>query len=145
MNGPTIPLLGRIAPWPMGPSAQPDGPRVSGRPGVPLPGEPGGPIPVYESHRYAWFRGENVVPVNNGSSTLVLPQTDALRNMLLIRNSSATANLYISFGTQATLNSPLYLTPNQMVLFDTGVPQDDVYAYGDAASAQITIGLSTFM
>lgn len=145
MNSPLLPLMGPMGAWPMGPSAQPDGPRADGRPGVPQPGEPGGPVPVNDAHRYAFLRGEIVAAVNNGSSLLILAQNDVRRNMMLVRNSSATANLYISFGTQATLNSPLYLTPNQMVLFDTVVPQDDVYAYGDAAGAQITLAFSTFL
>ena len=144
MQGPFAPLLGFRAPWPMGPSAQPNGPRVGGLPTPPQPGEPGGAVMVFDAHRYAWFRGDQVVAVNNAADTLVLPQSDPLRNMLLIRNSSATANLYISFGKQADLNSPLYLTPNQMVLFDTGVPQDDVHAYADAAAGQISIAFSTY-
>lgn len=143
-NPPGVPLLGRISPWPMGPSSLPDGPNFNPRPQQAPPGTPGGPVPVFDAHRYAYLRGEIVMAVpTTAGGVLVLAAPDVLRNTLMIRNSSATANLYIAFGTQATVNSILYLTPNQIVLFDTVVPQDDVWALGDAAAAQITLAFST--
>lgn len=144
MSTPPLSLLGPLIPWPMGPSAIPDTP-LDPRPREPLPGSPGGPVAVNDAHRYANLRGEVVVSVpTTAGGSLVLVAPDVRRNMLFIRNSSATANLYIAFGLQASTNSILYLTPNQMVLFDTVVPQDDIWAIADAASAQITIAFSTF-
>lgn len=144
MSSPPVSLLGPLIPWPMGPSSLPDYPQDP-RPREPLPGQPGGPVAVNDAHRYANLRGELVaaVPTTAGGS-LILAAPDVRRNMLFIRNSSATANLFISFGIQASAASVLYLTPNQMVLFDTVVPQDDMWALADAASGQITVAFSTF-
>lgn len=143
---PVVPLLGPILPWPMGPSALPDTPRgPSLRPRQPLPGEPGGPVAVNDAHRYAELRGEVVVAVpTTAGGVLVLAAPDVRRNMVMIRNSSATANLYLSFGIQPTTASILYLTPNQIVLFDTVVPQDDIWALADAAGGQVSLAFSTF-
>ena len=89
---------------------------------------------VRDPHHVAWVN-EFSSAVNNGSSSIVLPEADGIRNILMLRNASATANIYISFGRQASTLSPLVLAPGDVVLFDTVCPQNDVNAYGDAASA----------
>ena len=99
--------------------------------------------PVWEEHRYARTGGSQYFSVPNGSSSLILPQGNGLRNFLMMRNSSATANVYVDFGNNASLNTVLRLTANQIVLFDTVVPQEDIYAYGDAASAFLSIIVSS--
>lgn len=103
---------------------------------------------VFEAHRYARIV-EFVSPVAVAGSALlqspIIGQSDALRNMLMLRNSSATANIYVSFGVPASLNSLIRLTPNTILLMDTVVPQDDIYAFADAASGFVVIGFSTIV
>ena len=65
------------------------------------------------------------------------------RNFLLLRNASATANIYVGFGGPATVNSTLRIAPNTVVLFDTVVPQSDLYAYADAAAGLLAYTYST--
>ena len=101
------------------------------------------PTVVYDPHRYAKFSGEQFVRVSNSApGTLILPAPDTRRNALILRNISATANIYVAFGSNATSSSALYLTPKTMILFDTVVPQDDVFAIADAASASIVVAQS---
>lgn len=101
-----------------------------------------GVIPIFDAHHYGKFNGSNPVSVPNGSSLLVLAEPTGLRNMLMFRNASAVANIYLDFGTDAGLFSTVRLTPNTMLLYDTVVPQDDVYAYADAASAVLSYSFS---
>jgi hypothetical protein len=133
-------VMGPLVPWTTGPSSQPDGPRQT----RPAPaGTPAGPVPIQDAHRYADVRGDLVTTVpQTAGGVLVLSAPDTLRNFLAIRNSSTTANLYLSFGNQATTNSTFRLTPNQIMLLDTVVPQDDLYAVADDTDGQISVAFS---
>ena len=62
--------------------------------------------------------------------------------MLLLRNSSAAANIYVSFGTNASLASILRITPNTMILMDVVCPQNDVFAFADAVNGFLTLAHS---
>jgi hypothetical protein len=66
--------------------------------------------------------------------------------MLGFRNTSATSgeNIFIGFGRNATTNSWLRLTPGTIVLFDTVVPQDDLYVIAEAGSPTLSYIYSTF-
>jgi hypothetical protein len=66
------------------------------------------------------------------------------RNMLGFRNASATQVLYIDFNSQATTGSWLAIQPGILVLFDSVVPQDDLYVIADAAGATLAYAYSTF-
>ena len=99
--------------------------------------------PVLDQHRYAWLGGSVAVAVPNAASIKFLDAQNALRNLLMFRNASATANIYIEFGTDANLNSTLVIQPGQLMLMDTVVPQDDLYAYADAANAILRFSYST--
>lgn len=103
------------------------------------PATPAGPAatPVDDPYRYATLNGETVVAVGT-ASIQVLAEPASRRNILGFRNSGAT-NLFIAFGNDATTNSFLRLAANVMVLFDTVVPQDDVYCISDAVSGQLTL------
>lgn len=104
---------------------------------------PSGPMIVRDLHRYATLNGDLLVAVTNAAGgNLVLSAPDTLRNFLMIRNSSATANIYISFGNNASLSSVLMLAAGTIILFDTVVPQDDVYALADAAAGFVTVAQS---
>ena len=65
------------------------------------------------------------------------------RNMLILRNASATANIYVEFGKDATTQSVLRITPNTIILFDTVVPQNDLFALADDVNAVLSYGYST--
>jgi hypothetical protein len=80
-----------------------------------------------------------VVPVQPVG--LTQPAT-GVRNFLMFRNSGAT-NLLFGFGSPATLNSTLRVTPNTIVLFDTVVPQNDIWVLSDAAGGQLSYSYST--
>jgi hypothetical protein len=101
--------------------------------------------PVSDAHHYA-FLSDLVVAVPE-SSVLFLDQPPNRRNMLMLRNSSGIGgpNLYISFGTPAGLNATLVLGPataanpsGQIAMFDTVVPQNDCYAFADAAGGSLS-------
>lgn len=112
-------------------------------PGLPAPlGPPGPSTPVDDKYRYAEFNGEQVVAVGV-ADVLALVEPPQRRNLLMFRNSGAT-NLFIAFGSVATANSVLRLTSNQMVLFDTVVPQDEVHCISDVAGGQLTIAVSNY-
>jgi hypothetical protein len=65
--------------------------------------------------------------------------------MLGFRNASTGGqNLYIEFNGVATTGAWLKLTPGQIVLFDTVVPQDDLYVISDAAAGVFAYAYSTF-
>lgn len=77
-------------------------------------------------------------------SVLFLPQSDAWRNMLMLRNSSAVANVYIGVGQDATTLSTIRLAAGQSImLLDTVVPQDDLYFLGDAINVSLSCLYST--
>ena len=65
------------------------------------------------------------------------------RNMLGFRNAGAT-NLYIDFNANATSNSWLALASGVLLLFDSVVPQDDLYVISDAAGGVLAYAYSTF-
>jgi hypothetical protein len=100
------------------------------------------PTDIFDPHHYASVNEGNIA-VPNGSSIQVLLEPSTRRNYLMLRNSSAAANIYVSFARDASLNSPLRITPGTMILFDVVVPQDDMYAYADAAAGTLVYGFST--
>jgi hypothetical protein len=68
------------------------------------------------------------------------------RNLLGFRNNSGVVgeNIFIGFGRDATTNSWLRLTPGTIILFDTVVPQDDLYAVSEAGTPNLGYIYSTF-
>lgn len=112
--------------------------RGSDRPDTPLLHFP---PPVPPSHAYA-----NLVQSAGGvgtTSRLIVPESGARRNFLAIRNSSpGVENIFVSFNVDATVLSWLRLTPNQIALFDTVVPQDNVYVICDAATGVVSYAFS---
>lgn len=99
---------------------------------------------TYERHRYA-----NVVEGNTNvglASAQFLQEPSTRRNFLGLRNASAGggANIYIGFARDASTASWLVLVPGQVILFDTVVPQDDLYALADAAGGVLTYAFSTY-
>lgn len=66
------------------------------------------------------------------------------RNLLGFRNASATQVLYIDFNAPATTGAWLAIQPGILVLFDTVVPQDDLYVISDTAGGTLAYAYSTF-
>ena len=101
----------------------------------------GNPLYTREAHRYATLGGNGVVALTT-TSVQVLAEPPNRRNFLLMRNSGANP-IFVSFGTDANADTAvLYLVPNQIVLFDTVVPQDEVYAATTTGTSSIAIAAS---
>lgn len=94
---------------------------------------------VREAHRYAQINGSVVFNIA-GASQLIIPAPQNFRNFLIMRNVGADA-IFIDFGRDATTVSPLMIQSNQQVLFDTVVPQDDIYAVCIGSSI-LSVGFS---
>lgn len=107
---------------------------------------PGGGIQrVSNAQQFAYLISQ-VVSCDNSKSIKFLDQPSVARNMLAFRNLSATVGIYIDFGGDASPNSWLYLPPGQTVatLFDSVVPQDDLYCLATAAGGSFVVAYSTF-
>lgn len=93
-----------------------------------------------------WYANliEGAVPVGTLSIQVSALQQVApgVRNFLMMRNAGAT-NLFVGFGAAATSNSTLRLTANTIVLFDTVVPQNDIWVLSDAAGGVFSYSFST--
>lgn len=99
---------------------------------------------VFDEHHYAKLNGSQAWPLVAATSTLVLPGPNTLRNYLMFRNAEASggANITIEFGNAAGPFAALLLTPGDQILFDTVVPQDDVFAYAVGATATLVVAYS---
>ena len=101
-----------------------------------------GAVDIRENYRYA-----SVVTVSLNVDTASIKFLDApigKRNFLGFRNASATQTLYIDFNAQATTGAWLALTAGTIVLFDTVVPQGDLYVISSAAGGVLAYAYSTF-
>ena len=100
-------------------------------------------VDTREVYRYA-----SVVTVSLIVGTTSIKFLDApigKRNFLGFRNASAGGQtLYIEFNAQATTGAWLTLTAGTLVLFDTVVPQDDLYVISSAAGGVLAYAYSTF-
>lgn len=100
-------------------------------------------VNIRENYRYA-----SLVTAGLGLSTVsikFLDQPIGKRNFLSFRNASTGGQIiYIDFNSQANTNSWLALAAGTLILFDTVVPQDDLYAVASAAGAQLAYAYSTF-
>ena len=107
------------------------------------PPEDGKTARVFDAGDYTLLNGEQVYVLGlSATATLILSRPNTLRNFLLMRNAATTANIYVSFGTPASANSILKIIPGNHVLFDTRIPQDDVFAFSDAADGTIIVAYS---
>lgn len=98
---------------------------------------------VREAHRYA-SPIEIPFSLDANTSTMVLQLPTGLRNFLMFRATETTNGIYISFGTSASLSSILRLTANQMAMFDTVVPQTEVFAYCPDDPGVLTIAFANY-
>ena len=141
---PPVRLLSDLEPW-SSPTFLPPSPHN-------LPAEtaatssdvPGSVVNVAETYRYA-----SLIDVQLQTSTTSVKFLDApigRRNLLGFRNTSTTAgeNIFIGFGRDATTNSWLQLLPGTIILFDTVVPQDDLYCVAQTGVPVLAYVYSTF-
>lgn len=104
---------------------------------------PADTLAIRENYRYASLT--SLAFTIGTTSIKFLDSPIGKRNMLGFRNASTgTQNIYIDFNAFASTSSWLKLSPGQLVLFDTVVPQDDLYAIADAAGATLAYAYSTF-
>lgn len=153
MNGqpPVTWIPGALEPWdsPQGLQQHPmRRPGVTfGRPGGGAPFDPSGQrVITFDPWAFVKLNGDQTRPLTQANvSVQMLQQSDTPRNYLAIRNSStsATTNLFIGFGSAATVNSVFRITQNTMIAWDTGVPQDDVYVLVDGPNGQVSWVVST--
>ena len=107
----------------------------------------GGPAPAVDPTSIAdpW----HLAMITEGQSTVgvtslkIVEQPSTKRNYFMIRNNSATAVIFVSFGRDASTISPVRLSSNQMMLLDVVVPQDDVYCLSDTAATSVVWAFST--
>lgn len=100
-------------------------------------------VTVSDNHHFAMMVDLSITtPVSQ--SVKFLDQPNTRRNLLVLRNASAFGDVYIGFGKDASTNSTMKLTPGTMILLDTVVPQDDLYAFGDGAAVTLAFAYSTY-
>ena len=148
--------LGDLSP-PQDLSYIPSGPmRTTGKASLPFPGQvpssngpsaaPGQTNFIADPWHSATIVSATVAPgvVANPDPQpfLVAPVTQ--RNLLIVRNASAGGqNVFLEFGKPCSASTVLVLVPGQILLFDTVVSQDDLYAACDVAGGILAFGYST--
>ena len=103
-----------------------------------------GVVQVQDRHRSAFLRGSTKYNVGT-SSLLVLGDPTGVRNLLFLSNVSTGAQIiFIEYGDEATLESPIRLAPGETMVCDTVVPQDRINAISDTAGARLTVAQSQY-
>jgi len=108
---------------------------------------PGSSATTFEPHRYAMVIEAQFLAPAAASGTPFLLEPSVRRNMLGLRNSQAAGGdvIFIGFGRNASAFSWLTLQPGQIVLFDTVVPQNDLYAISTTGIGVLAYAYSTFV
>lgn len=117
------------------------GPMVPGT-GPTGPGFGGESAPIVDSHHYATLI-QYYAAVPQSSVAPIITESLGRRNFLSIRNPSAAANIYVSFGSPADATAPIEVLAGETILFDTVVPQNDIWVFADAAAGFVSIAYST--
>ena len=116
-------------------------PTMAGRPR--MGSAPNAPpsAPVLNAQQFASII-DNTFSVTTAAQ-LFARQPPTKRNLLMLRNTDATATIYIGFGKAPSTLSTLAIAAGQMILFDAVVPQDDLWAIG-SANCVLAYAFSTF-
>jgi hypothetical protein len=148
-NLPPFEYLNDRLPWgvpqyiPPSPNNLPVRPEPGAAPNTTQTVASGQTVDTREVYRYA-----SVVTVSLNVGTASIKFLDApigKRNFLGFRNASTgTQILYIDFNANATTGAWLALAAGTLVLFDTVVPQDDLYVISSAAGGILAYAYSTF-
>ena len=105
--------------------------------------QPGEVVPIRDNYRYASLVTASLTA--STTSVKFLDQPIGKRNFLSFRNASTGGQtLYIEFNAQANTSSWLAIAAGTLVLFDTVVPQDDLYVISSAAGGVLAYAYSTF-
>lgn len=146
---PPVTYLNQREPWgvpqyvPPSPNNLPVRPEPGAAPNTTQTIASGQTVDTREVYRYA-----SVVTVSLSVGTTSIKFLDApigKRNFLGFRNASPGAQiLYIEFNANATTGAWLAINPGTLVLFDTVVPQDDLYVVSDLAGAVLAYAYSTY-
>lgn len=100
-------------------------------------------VSITDPYRFASFVDLSIITTT--SSVKFLDQPIGKRNTLGFRNASTGVQIiYIGFGGNASLSSWLAITPGVIVLFDTVVPQDDLYVISDVTAGVLAYVYSTY-
>lgn len=134
----------------------PSGPmRTTGKAALPFPGSvpsnlsappPGQSNFIYDPWHAATIISATVAPsvITNPDPQPFLVAPVTMRNTLMVRNASTGGqNVFLEFGKPCSVATVLLLAPNQILLFDTVVSQDDLYAACDVAGGILAFGYST--
>lgn len=103
-------------------------------------------VSVYDLTQFVVIGGSKPFSVPQ-VSTLIIEAPPGYRNYLHLRNASGEdgANLYVEFGANAIADatgvagSGIRLEPNEQILWDDKIPQDDLYAIADAAGGLLVV------
>lgn len=92
-------------------------------------------VPIRDELKYSNFSN---VPLNIGTASvrvLLKPPTGSRRVYLMIVNTSAAGNFFVSFGQDATLLNGVPILPNFGAYeFNNTIPQDDIYIIASGAA-----------
>lgn len=144
MSFPPVGWDGQRDPWPLPPGTVPQNLPSHRVPGVEY--APDGSAYIIDLHHYARpIEGYTAVPdvTAGGLSVLLLQESDARRNYLTLRNASSLVDIYVSFGREASAQSPILLAPGQTILYDNVVPQTDMWVLASGASGFLAYSWST--
>ena len=109
---------------------------------------------IYSTVRYPWgtTRGQDGRPQNTagifaahsnffttaGQSIQALPRNEQ-RRFMQIQNMSAANDIVFAWGTSASLNDGVTLTPGQVEIFDVAVPVDQLNIFCVAAGQRVAL------
>jgi len=100
-------------------------------------------VTITDPYRFASFVDLTIITTT--ASVKFLDQPIGKRNTLAFRNASTSSQvIYIGFGGNASTNSWLQINPGTIVLFDTVVPQDDLYVVSDVTAGVLAYVYSTY-
>jgi len=101
-------------------------------------------VNVNDPHHFASVT-EVAIIASNTYYVKFLDMPVSKRNLLMLRNGSTTTDLiYIGFNAIPSPFATLTIQPGQLVIFDTVVPQDDLYVVASAASVVFSYAWSTY-
>ena len=167
MNQPPVKPGPFLTPWPVAYPVDPrrPGPQAFSIGAAPLGGNiapvlntsgagglsiPNSASAIYDLARFAILNGSKPFSVSTTSNVPLVDQPPSWRNFLHFRNASGSggANLYINFGDVAAIDgsgiagSGFKLAPDEQILFDAVVPQDDISALATGGTSQLSVSFS---
>ncbi len=101
-------------------------------------------VKTLERHRYASGMVDVNLAIPSANSIKIIDQPNGRRNYLALRNTSPLVNIYLGFGKEASTLSTIEIVPGQVYIFDTVVPQDDVYAIASGVNGSLSFQYTSF-